>query len=96
MDIWVIDSLKVLVSNNKGKIFKTVNGGESWNQIIVDENKIINNIEFINELIGFCCTSLGSIFKTIDGGLSWELKYEKSMAPFILPTKISFPSKRAE
>ncbi|MCB0731672.1 MAG: T9SS type A sorting domain-containing protein [Ignavibacteriae bacterium] len=92
MDIWVIDSLKVLVSNNKGKIFKTVNGGESWNQIIVDENKIINNIEFINELIGFCCTSLGSIFKTIDGGLSWELKYEKSMAPFILPTKISFPS----
>ena len=58
----------VLYSQNL--IFKTSDGGDTW-QIIDKFNDIsLYNIYFIDENIGFV-TGDNSIFKTVDGGLSW-------------------------
>jgi len=68
-------------SQEDGMILKTTNGGENWNHIIIDPNKRVASIYFINQNIGWCISSDFStpdIYKTIDGGLTWEKKFSDS------------------
>jgi photosystem II stability/assembly factor-like uncharacterized protein len=62
---WVLGYEKLL--------FKTTDGGESWEELNINVNSHdIVDIFFINESIGFCCYQ--GIFKTIDGGETWTKK----------------------
>ncbi|MFH1198322.1 MAG: T9SS type A sorting domain-containing protein, partial [bacterium] len=63
------------------RLFRTVNGGISWD-IIVNFEGGINDIKFYNSKIGFL-TGWGNgmeryISKTTDGGFTWEGKYSGS------------------
>lgn len=65
-------------SQENGIILKTTDGGEHWNHIIIDPNKRVASIYFINQNIGWCISSdfvTPDIYKTIDGGLTWEKKF---------------------
>jgi len=63
--------------NGDSKIFKTIDGGNSW--ILKKKFDVygLNNFDFINENIGFVCGGQGTmgnaLYKTIDGGDTWIL-----------------------
>lgn len=53
-------------------VFKTINAGESWNEINIPYAwSELNDVTFLDEKIGFA-TGLGLHMKTEDGGESWE------------------------
>ncbi len=53
--------------------FKTVNGGDSWQESNLGiEDANVNSIFFIDELNGFICGGYGFFYKTNDGGLTWN------------------------
>lgn len=63
-----------------GFIAMTTNGGQSWAYINPEpwhsKNRTfpdINDLQFINEQIGFIFTIKGEIYKTYDGGNNWKL-----------------------
>ena len=55
-----------------GRLFKTENGGETWNIIPGSQDYIFNSCQFINKNVGFTVTESGDIYKTDDGGDSWH------------------------
>lgn len=54
-----------------GKILKTTDGGNTWNDIVTPVEAFFNDMEFINENIGFLVGGYRRFFKTTDGGMSW-------------------------
>jgi photosystem II stability/assembly factor-like uncharacterized protein len=54
------------------KVFKTTDGGVTWQLQFEDPLNYFRNIEFLDENIGFLGTLNGSFYKTIDGGANWE------------------------
>ena len=55
---------------DSGIIFKTTDGGLTWEKIKVNTNKQIISINFFNEIDGLCLTSV-ELLKTNDGGSNW-------------------------
>ncbi len=53
-------------------IFKTLDGGSTWNKIRLDSLSQIYDIYFITADVGYLCGKDGVIMKTINGGESWE------------------------
>jgi len=66
------------IGNNTGEIFKTTNGGESWNNPFIIDSSSINRIKFVNPNIGYAVTyyknGLGSILKTTNAGINWIIQ----------------------
>ena len=58
-----------------GAIFKTSDGGITWQVVLNNDYSIFDCCEFINPLVGWCASQImvdsSSILKTIDGGLTW-------------------------
>ncbi len=54
-----------------GLVFKTTDGGESWEQQLA-LSSYFRNIEFIDENIGLLGTLDGVFHRTIDGGENWQ------------------------
>ena len=64
-----------------GVIFKTVDGGTTWNKISFPVTYLnppnanrINSMHFLNEDIGFICGQYGEVYGTSDGGNTWQIK----------------------
>ena len=55
-------------------LHKTVDGGDTWQKITLDENINIFKADFINELIGWGISEEEFIYKTLDGGSSWFIQ----------------------
>lgn len=58
------------VTTDEGVIFKSINGGETWEEFYVFSGGYNSEIYFINESEGWYRRGTG-IFHTYDGGLSW-------------------------
>lgn len=66
-----------------GKIFKTTNGGETWDEQIAP-SYAYSSIEFFDVQCGFAaanccgmfCGNTGNILRTQDGGINWILVFE--------------------
>jgi len=63
----------------KALLLKTEDGGETWFQLQVDGDFVIEMIDFINDSVGWVIgnangSEYGYILKTIDGGQSWSLQ----------------------
>ncbi|MFT5437231.1 MAG: photosystem II stability/assembly factor-like uncharacterized protein [Ulvibacter sp.] len=54
-----------------GYVFKTTDGGDTWEQKLSLGNSYFRNIEFIDENVGFLGTLDGVFYRTNDGGDSW-------------------------
>jgi len=52
-------------------IYKTTNGGKTWEKKFTSEH-YLRSIEFANKNLGFAGSLLGALYKTEDGGESWE------------------------
>lgn len=53
-------------------LFKTTNGGDSWQPIVTPFKSGIQDICFIDEIHGFVTTPHEGVFKTVDGGVTWR------------------------
>ncbi len=53
------------------KVHKTIDGGETWTEAGLINNKYLRSIEFFDENIGLCGSLDGSLYRTTDGGASW-------------------------
>ncbi len=75
------------------KLFRTQNGGISWDTIQIPLIYSIQDFDFVNALEGHLLTSMGEIFGTTDGGLTWTLEYSVASGaygPLIYLVSISF------
>ncbi len=58
---------------DSGFIYKTIDGGLSWNIITVAANKKCRGLEFFTNSKGICLMDR-SLYSTANGGISWSLK----------------------
>lgn len=63
------------IYNTDSRLFKTLDGGNTWSVKKQFNVAGLNDVYFINENIGFVCGGQGTmtkgIFKTVDGGTTW-------------------------
>ena len=68
----VINESKVEITESvKYPLWKTIDGGRTWNQVKGYFKSSIKDIYFIDEHTGFLVTEYEGVFKTIDGGGYW-------------------------
>lgn len=70
------DSLNIYVAggdvNSGGQIYKSGDGGNTWNLVFDGPSITLRGIDFITDSIGFAVGRLGKIIKTTDAGLTWN------------------------
>lgn len=77
--LWQIDAARAWVGTDGGQLFKTLDGGGSWEEVGFSGSGSgrVEMVEFINESDGFMihntAGSVGRLFRTIDGGATWDL-----------------------
>lgn len=70
------DENHVWACGRYGTIMRSSDGGESWENQIIDDNYTLEDICFPSALLGYCVGSSatgGVILKTVDGGTSWTV-----------------------
>lgn len=61
----------VVARNSSARyLFRTVDGGVSWNEVSTNEN--VNRVFFVNDSMGYG-TSYPNVYRTIDSGKTWSL-----------------------
>lgn len=68
-----LDKNTGFVGSSRGsyRIYKTIDGGISWNDVLTS-NSTIQSIFFINDFVGWAVGAGNLIYKTIDGGNNWK------------------------
>ena len=77
----MIDSQTIFAGGNK--IIKSIDGGNNWYDTYNNTN--INDIKFVNDMVGFAAesnTSSGKILKTVNAGETWEQNYYSNFMSF--------------
>lgn len=75
------------------KLFRTLDGGVTWDTIVVDSVWSIHDYQFTTLLLGHVLSEFGQIFVTEDGGQTWALEYATAWGfygPLISLYSISF------
>ena len=78
---------------NSNKLYRTINGGSSWDTIIVSDVNYIKDFEFTSVDTGHVLSVDGEIFTTLDAGQSWTLEYATDWGlygPLVYLNSISF------
>jgi photosystem II stability/assembly factor-like uncharacterized protein len=68
-DIFFINLNTGFICADSGKIFKTTNGGTTWDDLLINNFTTLNSIYFVNFNVGYSAGS--KVLKTIDGGTTW-------------------------
>jgi photosystem II stability/assembly factor-like uncharacterized protein len=68
--LYFINTATGFVTGTEGKIFKTVNEGQTWDSTMMG-NYSYNSIDFESTGTGWICGSGGQILKTTNTGLNW-------------------------
>lgn len=74
------DSLGVMCAQS-GQLFRTQDGGISWNTVFVEEGAYFYGLSFYGNSTGIAYTYGGSIYKTINGGLTWAKTFSQVNPP---------------
>lgn len=78
-----ISSANIFYACSGRYIYKSINGGNTFDSVYVfPEGSINNSIFFTNDTNGWLCRTIG-LYKTIDGGINWtlNLNYNTSNLP---------------
>ena len=94
----------LFVSGNNGLIKKTTDGGVSFTVQSAPENKIVSDIQFFSELIGYAqvgndvyLNQDNRLYKTTDGGNTWFLAVNELIDSFFFVNEnLGFISKTEE
>lgn len=78
-DVFFLDSQRGWCATSNGKIYKTSNGGHTWEKRY-DSNSYFRCIEFYNDSIGYAGSLDAKFLRTTNGGQSWT-----NLAPSITP-----------
>ena len=70
------------IKSQSGAIYKTIDGGNSWQKIVAISNNCVYDVLFVNDSLGFACGENLLLLKTTDGGINWI-----DLARFGKPTK---------
>ncbi len=76
------DPLTGFVCSNKGRLFRTTDGGASWIEISIPIKRMtVNKILFKDKYSGFITGGIensdkGIILNTTDGGLNWKINFQ--------------------
>lgn len=93
----VDDQIAWGVTTQKGKLWKTINGGENWQEIFIPSKHQLELVYFIDNKQGWIVDTQAQIMSTEDAGLSWKLLEKLKTADndpsFIAPQKIQFVDK---
>jgi|WetSurMetagenome_2_1015567.scaffolds.fasta_scaffold18966_3 photosystem II stability/assembly factor-like uncharacterized protein len=54
------------------KVYRTSNGGNSWQSHLLPITRDLHDIYFIDSTKGFVISNLGDILMTVDGGVNWN------------------------
>ena len=68
--IYFIDQFTGFALRDHSNLYKTINGGESWN--LVNGSLEAFDLHFLDQKNGFAAGEFGGIFMTTDGGLTWN------------------------
>ncbi len=60
------------IGNYYGAMYKTIDGGNTWNLIIELEGEDINSFHFVDENNGYFVGDDSLFYKTTDGGTTWQ------------------------
>jgi photosystem II stability/assembly factor-like uncharacterized protein len=81
-DVVFVDANTGWYGNGAGKLFKTLDGGQSWTQILDRPGTFVRALGFVDTDLGFLgnigpnyfpgVTDATPLYRTRDGGLSWE------------------------
>ncbi|MCH3882506.1 T9SS type A sorting domain-containing protein [Tenacibaculum aquimarinum] len=77
------------IGNYYGAMYKTIDGGDTWNINFELEGEDINTFHFVDENNGYFVGDQGLIYKTNDGGTNWE----ELEIPYEWYTQVNFYSK---
>lgn len=79
---WVhfLDTSRGFIVGNQGSIYKTTDGGISWQFSLIDPLHVVDLfcIQFVNDSLAWISGRYGSLFRSTDGGQTW--KYEDAFA----------------
>lgn len=81
--VFFIDSLTGYLGGGTGFVYKTEDGGQTWNELHIGSTSWVNAIYFSSINVGYVACSDGTITKTIDGGLNWSTLTFPSIYPVI-------------
>lgn len=72
--VYFIDTNTGYVVGNQGGIYKTTDGGATWEAKTSGISNTLHSVYFIDSNIGFVVGSSGKILKTTDGGANWSVQ----------------------
>ncbi len=58
--------------SHSGKIFKTTNGGATWNEVYSNTALSLYDVCFVNDSVGYCGGEKFTMLFTIDAGKTWQ------------------------
>lgn len=79
---------------DEGFVYKTTNGGSSWDKIMID-TKAIYNLHFVNKTVGYAAggsIGTGKIWRTTNAGQSWDQMEYYPTAPSDNLNSVFFPT----
>jgi len=72
-DVFFVDELRGWVVNLSGEIYKTRDGGFSWERQLNNEDASFRSVGFADSMRGWAGTLRGPLlWQTIDGGATWD------------------------
>lgn len=63
------------VAGREGVVYRTIDGGDTWQDKSTGYGTEFNNIHFVNSKRGWVVGQWGTILRTVNAGESWELQY---------------------
>ncbi len=70
---WIV-GVRFLSTGPFGKIYKTSDGGQNWQNVYSEVDGYFRAVDFFDQNHGWVAGKMGKILYTNDGGLNWQLK----------------------
>lgn len=71
-DIFFVSNSVGFVLLSQSRLYRTVDGGETWDKIQLKSNTNARKVHFINEKVGFVIGLKGAILMSTNGGAKWK------------------------